>query len=226
MFSIGELFAWLTDPENWTGRYGLANLFLEHLALTLATLAMAGLVAIPIGIAIGHSGRGETLVLAISSASRAIPTMGLMFGLVMLMGVEFRELAVALALVSIAIPPILAGAYAGIKSIPTVIREGAKAQGMTSWQQIRHVGLPLSASSMVGGFKIAYLQVVSTVVLAPLVGLGGLGFGVIQGLALRDFAQLTGGALIIVLLTILGERILTRVQTRLERRLTHSSEDR
>jgi osmoprotectant transport system permease protein len=93
---------------------------------------------------------------------------------------------------------------------------------MTSWQQIRHVGLPLSASSMVGGFKIAYLQVVSTVVLVPLVGLGGLGFGVIQGLALRNFAQLTGSALVIVLLTILGERILTRIQSRLERRLIHS----
>jgi len=148
--------------------------------------------------------------------------MGLMFALVMLMGVEYRQLAVALALVSIAIPSILAGAYAGIKSIPIVIRDGARAQGMTSWQQIRHVGLPLSASSMVGGFKIAYLQVVSTIVLVPLVGLGGLGFGVIQGLALRNFAQLTGSALVIVLLTILGERILTRIQSRLERRLIHS----
>jgi len=222
VFSIGELFAWLTDLEHWTGRYGLANLFLEHLTLSLIALSIAGLIAIPVGIAIGHSGRGETLVIAISSASRAIPTMGLMFALVMLMGVEYRQLAVALALVSIAIPSILAGAYAGIKSIPIVIRDGARAQGMTSWQQIRHVGLPLSASSMVGGFKIAYLQVVSTIVLVPLVGLGGLGFGVIQGLALRNFAQLTGSALVIVLLTILGERILTRIQSRLERRLIHS----
>lgn len=222
MFSIAELFAWLTDLEHWTGRYGLANLFVEHLTLSLIALSIAGLIGIPVGIAIGQSGRGETIVIAISSASRAIPTMGLMFALVMLMGVEYRQLAVALALVSIAIPAILAGAYAGIKSIPIVIRDGARAQGMTSWQQIRHVGLPLSASSMVGGFKIAYLQVVSTIVLVPLVGLGGLGFGVIQGLALRNFAQLTGSALIIVLLTILGERILTRIQSRLERRLSHS----
>jgi len=222
VFSVGELFDWLTDPENWTGRYGLANLFVEHLTLTLVSLAIAGLLAIPIGIAIGQSGRGETLVIAISSASRAIPTMGLMFALVMLMGVEFRQFAVVLALVGIAIPPILAGAYSGIKSIPIVIREGARAQGMTTLQQIRHVGLPLSAPSMVGGFKIAYLQVVSTVVLAPLVGLGGLGFGVIQGLALRDFAQLTGSALVIVLLSITGERLLARAQRTSHRRLTHS----
>ena len=73
MFSIGELFDWLTDPENWTGRYGLANLFVEHLTLTLVSLAIAGLLAIPIGIAIGQSGRGESLVIAISSVSRAIP---------------------------------------------------------------------------------------------------------------------------------------------------------
>jgi osmoprotectant transport system permease protein len=93
---------------------------------------------------------------------------------------------------------------------------------MTTLQQIRHVGLPLSAPSMVGGFKIAYLQVVSTVVLAPLVGLGGLGFGVIQGLALRDFAQLTGSALVIVLLSITGERLLARAQRTSHRRLMHS----
>jgi osmoprotectant transport system permease protein len=226
VFRIGELFDWLTDAENWTGRYGLANLFVEHLTLTLVSLAIAGLLAIPIGVAIGQSGRGETLVIAISSASRAIPTMGLMFALVMVMGVEFRQFAVVLALVGIAIPPVLAGAYAGIKAIPIVIREGARAQGMTTLQQIRHVGLPLSASSIAGGFKIAYLQVVSTVVLAPLVGLGGLGFGVIQGLALRDFAQLTGSAVVIVLLSITGERLLAKAQGKLDRRLTQSKINR
>lgn len=225
MFSLSDLFDWLTDPENWTGRYGLGNLFSEHLSLTFVSLAIAGLLAIPIGIAIGQSGRGETLVIAISSASRAIPTMGLMFALVMVMGVEFRKIAVVLALVSIAIPPVLAGAYAGIKAIPAVIQEGARAQGMTTWQQVRHVGLPLSAPSIIGGFKIAFLQVVSTVVLAPLVGLGGLGFGVIQGLALRDFAQLTGSAFIIVLLSITGERLLAKAQGKLERRLKHSKID-
>jgi osmoprotectant transport system permease protein len=187
VFSIGELFDWLTDAENWTGRYGLANLFVEHLTLTLVSLAIAGLLAIPIGVAIGQSGRGETLVIAISSASRAIPTMGLMFALVMVMGVEFRQFAVVLALVGIAIPPVLAGAYAGIKSIPIVIREGARAQGMTTLQQIRHV---------------------------------------IQGLALRDFAQLTGSAAVIVLLSITGERLFAKAQGKLDRRLTLSKTNR
>jgi osmoprotectant transport system permease protein len=134
--------------------------------------------------------------------------MGLLFALVMLMGIEFRDFAVTLALAIIAIPPILAGSYAGIKTIPQIISQAAKAQGMTAQQLIWHVELPLSAASIIGGVRIAYIQVVSTVVLAPLIGLGGLGFGIIQGLALRDFAQVTASAVIIVFITILGDRLI------------------
>jgi len=79
-------------------------------------------------------------------------------------------------------------------------------------QLIWHVELPLAASSIIGGFRIAFIQVVSTVVLAPLVGLGGLGFGIIQGLALRDFAQVTATAFVIVLLTISGDQLIGLAQ--------------
>jgi osmoprotectant transport system permease protein len=188
------------------------NLFFEHMALSFTAILIAALIAVPIGVAIGHLGKGEAVVVAISSISRAIPTMGLLFALVMLMGIEFRDFAVTLALAIIAIPPILAGSYAGIKAIPQTISQAAKAQGMTAKQLIWHVELPLSATSIIGGARIAYIQVVSTVVLAPLIGLGGLGFGIIQGLALRDFAQVTASAIIIVFITILGDRLIGLAQ--------------
>jgi osmoprotectant transport system permease protein len=212
VLSIVEIWNWFIDPENWQGRYGLLNLFIEHMTLSFLAILIAALIAIPIGIAIGHFGRGEAAVVAISSISRAIPTMGLLFALVMLMGIEFREFAVSLALAIIAIPPILAGSYAGIKTIPPIITQAAKAQGMTGKQLIWHVELPLAASSIIGGIRIAYIQVISTVVLAPLIGLGGLGFGIIQGLALRDFAQVTASAIVIVFITILGDRLIGRAQ--------------
>jgi len=208
MLSIAEIWQWLFDVTNWEGRYGLVNLFFEHMTLSFSAILIAALIAVPIGVAIGHLGKGEAVVVAISSISRAIPTMGLLFALVMFMGIEFRGFAVTLALVIIAIPPILAGSYAGIKAIPQTISQAAKAQGMTAQQLIWHVELPLSAASIIGGVRIAYIQVVSTVVLAPLIGLGGLGFGIIQGLALRDFAQVTSSALIIVFITILGDRLI------------------
>jgi osmoprotectant transport system permease protein len=145
--------------------------------------------------------------------------MGLLFALVLLMGVEYRELAVILALAAIAFPPLLAGAYSGVTTIPVWIRDSAVAQGMTTGQLIRHVELPFAFASIAGGFRNAYIQVVSTVVLAPLVGLGGVGFGLIQGLALRDFAQVTASSIVIIVMTVTGERLIGMLQKRAAARL-------
>jgi osmoprotectant transport system permease protein len=203
---------WFAEPENWLGRYGLLNLLGEHLAISLSSILLASLLALPLGILIGHLGKGEALVVGLSSISRAIPTMGLLFALVMLLGIVNRELAVTLALAAIAVPPILAGAYSGISTIERSTKVAAIAQGMRPSQLIWHVELPLAASSIIGGLRIAFIQVVSTVALAPLVGLGGLGFAIIQGLALRDFAQVTAGAIAIVLLTLFGNLVLGMLQ--------------
>ncbi len=212
MLSFNDVLNWFLDPGNLSGRYGLWNLLIEHLAISFGSLAIAALVALPLGIFIGHRGKGEASVVAMSSVARAIPTMGLLFALVMLMGINFRELAVTLALAAIAVPPILAGAYSGISTIERSTRVAAVAQGMRPAQLIWHVELPLAASSIIGGLRIAFIQVVSTVVLAPLVGLGGLGFGIIQGLALRDFAQVTASALAIVVLTLVANYALSIAQ--------------
>ena len=149
--------------------------------------------------------------------------MGLLFVLVMLLGVQQRELAVTLALVAIAFPPILSGAYAGIRAIEAHISEAARAQGMTSLQLIRLVEIPLATPAIIGGFRIAWIQVVSTVVLAPLIGLGGLGFGIIQGLALRNFDQVVASAMMIVILTVVGDQLIGVAQKAQTLKLENSS---
>lgn len=223
MFDFQSLWMWLVDSENWEGRYGLPNLIAEHLSLTSLSIGIAALIALPIGIAIGHSGKGGSVVVLLGSASRAIPTMGLLFVLVMLLGVQQRELAVTLALVAIALPPILSGAYAGIRAIEQHVSDAARAQGMTSLQLIRLVEIPLAMPAIIGGFRIAWIQVVSTVVLAPLIGLGGLGFGIIQGLALRNFDQVVASAMLIVILTVLGDQLIGVAQKTQTLRLENSS---
>ena len=223
MFDFLGVLTWLLDSENWEGRYGLPNLVAEHLSLTLLAIGMAALFALPIGLGIGHTGKGGALVVLLGSASRAIPTMGLLFALVMLMGVELRELAVVLALVAIAFPPILTGAYSGITAIQAHVTDSARAQGMTASQLIRHVEIPLAMPAIIGGFRIAWIQVVSTVVLAPLIGLGGLGFGIIQGLALRNFEQVVASALLIVLITVFGDQLLGFAQKSQALKLENSS---
>ena len=212
MFDFAQLEAWVSNSQNWAGRYGLWNLISEHLALTFVAIIIAAIVAVPLGVAIGHFGRGEFLVVGLASVSRAIPTMGLLFALVLVMGVQFRELSVVLALAAIAFPPLIAGAYSGVTTIPRWIRDSATAQGMTVWQLLRYVELPLASASIIGGFRIAYIQVVSTVVLAPLVGLGGVGFGIIQGLALRNFPQVIASSLVIIIITVAGERAIGLAQ--------------
>lgn len=212
MLDFAALGAWFSDAENWAGRYGLWNLVAEHLALTFLAIALAAFVAVPLGVAIGHFGRGELFVMGLGSVSRAIPTMGLLFALVLVMGIEFRELSVVIALAAIAFPPLIAGAFSGVTTIPPWIRDSATAQGMTAWQLVRHVEIPLASASIIGGFRIAYIQVVSTVVLAPLVGLGGVGFGIIQGLALRDFPQVTASSIVVIVITVAGERLIGLAQ--------------
>lgn len=208
MLEIPEFLGWLMDPENWQGRYGVPNLLAEHLTLTAMSIVLAALMAIPLGISIGHFRRGTAFVVLLGSVSRAIPTMGLLFALVMLLGVQLREVAVILALTAIAFPPLLAGAYAGVSAIERHIPDSAKAQGLTTWQLLWIVEIPLALPAIIGGFRVAWIQVVSTIVLAPLVGLGGLGFGIIQGLALRNFDQVVASALLIVLLTVLGDQLI------------------
>lgn len=223
MFDVPDFMGWLTDSSNWEGRYGIPNLLSEHLSITLGAIAFAAIFALPIGIAIGHFQKGATLVVLLGSASRAIPTMGLLFALVMLLGIEMRETAVTVALMAIAFPPLMTGAYAGMTAIERHVVDSAKAQGFTRWQLILLVELPLAYPAIVGGFRVAWIQVVSTVVLAPLVGLGGLGFGIIQGLALRNFDQVVASALMIVILTVLGDQMLGLVQKRKALRLGNLS---
>jgi osmoprotectant transport system permease protein len=219
VFDFGEVVAWFADLTNWEGRYGLWFLFGEHLVLTFGAILLASVLALPLGTLIGHTGKGEFAVIGLGSVSRAIPTMGLLFALVLLFGVERRDLAIILALAAIAVPPILAGAFAGITTIPWSIRDSATAQGMTGWQRIRHVEIPLATPSIVGGFRIAFIHVVSTVVLAPLVGLGGLGFGIVQGLAVRNYAQVIASSLVIIGMTVTGDQLAGWLQRRTAARL-------
>jgi osmoprotectant transport system permease protein len=216
---VSEIWAgvlWLFDPENYAGRYALQTLLGEHLWLTMVAIVPAALVAIPLGLLIGHTGRGSAFVVALSSAARALPTLGLLLALVLALGVTQRELAAALALGVIALPPLLAAAYSGVQLVAPEIVDAARAQGLTEWQIVTRVELPLASAQIIGGFRSASLQVVSTAVLAPLVGLGGLGFGIVQGLSLRQFDQVVGSGIIIVVLALSIDSGLAFLQRRFD----------
>ncbi|MFP5290333.1 MAG: ABC transporter permease [Actinomycetes bacterium] len=198
-----EAIAWLVDPANWQGSTSIPVRIGEHLLYTVLAVLVASIIAIPLGWLIGHTGKGREIAVAISGAARALPSFGLLFLFVMLAGVLLRGPSTVLVLVLLAIPPILAGAYAGIEVIDRGVIDAARAMGMTERQILGRVEIPLGLPLLIGGLRSGTLQVVATAVLAAFVNLGGLGLPIVSGIALRDYDRMFGAAILIIALALL-----------------------
>ncbi|MBE6477333.1 MAG: ABC transporter permease subunit [Propionibacteriaceae bacterium] len=208
---IAEALAWLAEPANWSGPGGIPARTGQHLAITALTILLAGLIAWPAGVLIGHTRRGAGIVGALTGAARAIPTLGLLtlFGL----GLGIGLTAPLLALIVLAIPSLLAGTYAGIQAIDPAIPAAARAIGMSPAQVILTVEVPLAMPVIIGGLRSATLQVVATATLAAYTADIGLGRYLFAGLKSRDYTEMLGGALVVVALTLVLEVALATCQS-------------
>lgn len=209
---FAEAFAWLFSPERLEGQYALPVLLGQHLFYTVISVLIAAVVAVPAGWLIGHTGRGREFAVAISGAARAVPSFGLMVLLVLVMGVLQVPEAATITFVLLAIPSLLAGAYTGLEAIDRRIIDAARATGMTQWQVFWTVEVPLGLPLLVGGLRAATLQVIATVTIAAYVNLGGLGWPIIQGIPLRRFDQVLGGAILVALLALIADLLLALAQ--------------
>ncbi|HVK43565.1 MAG TPA: ABC transporter permease [Micropruina sp.] len=196
-----EAFAWISD--NLYGSNGVLARTWEHLWYTVVSVVLASVVAIPLGYLVGHTRRGRGLVVASSGAARALPTLGVvtLFGLIFGIGL----LAPLVALVLLAIPSVLAGAYAGIEAIDPRTVDAARAMGMSEWQILARVEVPLGLPLLLGGLRSASLQVVATATLAAYVGAGGLGRFLFLGLKTQDYPQMLASALLVMALAVIVE---------------------
>jgi len=207
-----DALAWIFSPDRLSGSNAIPMRLAEHLYFTIISVAIAAAIAIPVGYLIGHTGRGRELAVGISGAARALPSFGLILLLVTIMGVLQVQAAAIIAFVILGIPSILAGAYAGLEAIDRRTIDAARGIGMTEWQILWRVEIPLGLPLLIGGLRNATLQVVATVTLAAYVALGGLGFGIIQGLPLRRFDQMLGSAILIAVLALVLDGIFALVQ--------------
>lgn len=211
---IPDIWGWLTS--SWGGADGIATRMLEHLLYSGAVLAIACVVGIPLGLWIGHSGRGRWLI-SLANAARAVPTLGLLFALALWLGphisgsLAFVVPSVA-ALTLLAIPPVLAGSYAGVEAIDPPVRDAARAMGMSRRAVVTQVEIPNALPLMLSGVRSAVLQVVATATIAAYIGLGGLGRFLIDGLASADYAQTAGGAILVAVLALVLDLILAGIQ--------------
>lgn len=173
-----------------------------QLVYTFASVLIAGAIAIPIGWLIGHTGKGREIAVGIAGAARALPSFGLILLLVLVFGVLHKPEAAVTAFVVLGIPSILAGAYTGFEAIDRRVIDAGRAMGMTEWQILWRIEVPLGLPLLVAGLRAATLQIVATVTIAAYVNLGGLGQYIITGIALRQIDVVLGGALLVAVLAL------------------------
>ncbi|MFW9254760.1 ABC transporter permease [Corynebacterium striatum] len=209
-----EAFSFIADGANWSGANGLGQRLLAHLGYTLAAVTIAAVVALPLGVLMGHMRRGVNGVVAVSGALRALPSLGLLTWLTLefSFGVRMPVIPAIVTLVILAIPPMLAGTVTGVTAIPRGVVDSARAAGFSESDIVRQVELPLAAPSIVGGIRSAAVQVLATTTIVAYIGLSGLGRYLIDGLALRDYPQMLVGALMVALLAFAVDGVLALCQ--------------
>ena len=208
---INDVLAWLTDPAQWSGTDGIPFRTLQHLGYSFVATAIAAAIALPIGIFIGHTGRGALTVINLANQGRAIPALGILFLMFFLFGIGLAPILAALT--ALAIPPMVTNSYIGVRSVDRDVREAAEGMGMRGRQVLWNVEVPVAMPLIMAGVRTSTVQVVATATLAAVVGLGGLGRYLIDGLSQRDLPQVVGGAILVALLSLVTELVLGRVQT-------------
>ncbi|GLP73248.1 ABC transporter permease [Mycobacterium antarcticum] len=198
---LQQAMAYIFTAENWAGPAGLTARTLEHLQYTAVALVFSALVAIPIGMLIGHTGRGTFLVVGGVNALRALPTLGVLLLGVLLWGLGLIPPTVALMLLGI--PPILAGTYSGIANVDRAVVDAARSMGMTESRVLMRVEVPNAMPLILGGVRTATLQIVATATVAAYASLGGLGRYLIDGIKVRQFYLALVGALVVTALALL-----------------------
>jgi len=213
------LWRWLADPAHWSGPNGLAQRLGEHVGYAAAATAFAAVLVLPVALWIGHTGRGRLLAIQVGNLGRAIPTFGLILAAFTLFGYGLTPVYVAL--VALAVPPILVNTVAGIRQVDPEIVEAARGMGMTEPQVLWRVELPIALPVLMAGIRTSAVQVVATATLAAVIGLGGLGRPIVDGLAQgvtynpAARAMVLAGALGVALLSVLTEWGLAAVERRL-----------
>jgi osmoprotectant transport system permease protein len=211
---MSTLWAWLLAGEHWTGSDGILTRIVEHLVFSVITVAIAAAIAIPLGLWIGHTGKGRVVAVNVVNGVRSLPTLGLLFIAVLVLGPRLRgDLAFVLpsilVLVVLAVPPILAGTYSGVDEVDPAARDAAKGMGMTSLQVLRDVEIPCALPLIFSGLRSSMLQVIATATIAAAVSVGGLGRFLIDGQAVQDYGQMGGGAVLVALLAVLVDLVLS-----------------
>jgi osmoprotectant transport system permease protein len=204
-FSVLE---WLASSAHWQGTDGIPNRVAEHLFVSALALGVAGLLALPIGVALGHGGKGGFAAINIANIGRALPSMAILalaLPLALALGLGLGFWPTLFAMVPLGIPPMLTNAYIAVRAVDRDVVDVARAMGMREWQVLARVELPLAASLILAGVRNAAVAIIATATLGAWVAGGGLGRYIVDGLARQEYPRLFVGAVLVAALSVLTE---------------------
>jgi osmoprotectant transport system permease protein len=222
---------WLLDPTHWSGPNGIPVRLLEQVGISGISLLIAALIALPVGLWIGHTGRAANLAVNVANIGRAIPSLaaiGIIAPITQAFDPElgFKVYPTLFAMIILAVPPILVNAYAGVAAVDRELVEAARGMGFRERQILGRIEIPMALPVIAGGLRSATVQVIATATLGALFGFGGLGRYLVDGVAQNDDGQIFGGVFLVAALALLAEgafAILQRALTSPGLRLAQSS---
>jgi osmoprotectant transport system permease protein len=188
------------------------ELTLAQLEVTVLALALSLLIALPVGLYLGHKGVGEWLAVGLGNAGRAIPELGLIALMAAVIGVGLGNLTIALAVLGI--PPILTNTFVGIREVDRATVQAARGMGMTELEIVRKVEAPMAVTSIFTGIRTSTIGIVATATIAPLAGVATLG-EFILGENVYGPDGVLAGAIIVAILALVLEFSLAALQRRM-----------
>ncbi|HEY7102339.1 MAG TPA: ABC transporter permease [Mycobacteriales bacterium] len=214
---MGVIWDYLGNSAHWSGPEGVPARVLEHLEYTFLALAFVCLIALPLGLFVGHTGRGSVAIAGSANALRALPDFGLLVYVVLLISGRLPAslaylLPSILVLVILGIPAVLSATYAGIQAVDPAARDAAKGMGMTGSQVLWRVEVPNAMPLILSGVRSSMLQIVATATIAAYVSLGGLGRFILDGQSQRDYSQMAAGAVLVGVLAIVLDLLVAGIQ--------------
>ena len=217
---VRAVITWFANPSHWSGANGVPDRLAQHVGISAASLAIAVAIALPIGLYIGHTGRGQALAINAANLGRAVPSLAAIAIVVPFTQMidparGFNLYPTIIAMVVLAMPPILVNSYAGIAEVDRDLVESARGMGMTERQILRGVEIPLAIPVIMAGVRIAVVINIGITAIATYIGAGGLGAFISRGISQTDSRQLITGALAVSLLAIAADYLLLWVQHRL-----------
>ncbi len=214
---LGDLVAWFTSAENWTGVNGIPSRVWEHLQISVIATAVAAAIALPPALWLGHKRRGGFLAVAIVNTGRAVPSfaiMALFLPISIRLGLGLGFWPTLLALVALALPPIFTNTYTAVREVDPALVEAGRGMGMTAGEVLRSIEAPMASPVILAALRVSAVQVVATASLAALVAWGGLGRYIVDGFAVQDNVRVLAGGILVALMSVATELLLGAIEKR------------